>query len=97
MKLDSSDGTTVADTKNDTNKFGNIKFSKAINRIAGAEGSYKIYVENYIVKSVVYSNFESGRYKGTYPKTTEQLVDSDLSALRVANVQEADMTVMELS
>ena len=95
VKLDPADGTTVADTT--TNKVGNTKLSKAINRIAGTEGSYKIYVENYIVKSVVYSNFESGRYKGTYPKTTDQLADGDLTNLRVADVQAADMTVMELS
>ena len=95
MKLDSDDGTTIADTKK--NAVGNTRLSKAINRIAGTEGAYKIYVENYIVKSVVYSNFESGRYKGTYPKTTDQLAETDLNALRVANVQTADMTVMELS
>lgn len=95
VKLDPTDGNTVADTT--INEVGNIRLSRAINRIAGAEGSYKIYVENYIVKSVVYSNFESGRYKGTYPKTTDQLDEIDLTNLRVANVQDANMTVMELS
>ncbi|WP_295079811.1 type II secretion system protein [Ruminococcus sp.] len=82
----------------DNTKFAqdNNKLSRAINRIAGTEGSYKIYVENYIVKSVVYSNFESGRYKGTYPKTTDQLGSTELTGIRNGNVQDSNMSVMIL-
>lgn len=57
----------------------NDAFARAINNIVGDKAYfYKIYVKDYNVKSVVYSEYENGRYKGTYPLSigTNQLPDA---------------------
>ena len=84
-------------TEEDLNR-NNGNLSRAISRIAGNEGFYKIYVKNYIVEAVVYSNFENGRYKGTYPKTTDQLDDDGTldDNVRKPSVQEVKMDVIKL-
>lgn len=73
----------------------NASLSRAINRIAGDEGFYKVFVKDYIVQSVVYCNVESGRYKGTYPMTTDQLKDTDLDTIRNGDVDKINMSFME--
>lgn len=72
----------------------NASFSRAINRIAGEEGFYKVLVDNYIVQSVVYCSLESGRYKGTYPLTTDELTDADLATIRSGSINTINMSLM---
>jgi type IV pilus assembly protein PilA len=84
VKLKSSDGKTV-DNK-DANAYNNGLLSKSINNITGGEGFYKIYVHNYNVKSVVYTAYANGNYKGTYPKGMSDLSDSDLSSIRSTSI-----------
>lgn len=98
VKCDSDGNAVTGGNANETNELAinNGNLSRAINRIAGNEGSYKIFVENYNVVSVVYSNFENGQYKGTYPKTTDQLDDTQLERVRDNSVQEALMSDMKL-
>ena len=57
----------------------NAALARAINNIVGDKAYfYKIYVKDYNVKSVVYSEYANGRYKGTYPLSigTNQLTET---------------------
>ncbi|WP_295095999.1 type II secretion system protein [Ruminococcus sp.] len=75
----------------------NASLSRAINHIAGNEGFYKIYVSNYLVQSVVYCNVENSRYKGTYPKTTDQLTNpTTIQRTAVEDVDENGMKDIQL-
>lgn len=72
------------------------KFARAINSITGGDGTYKIYVRNYNVMSVVYSDYENGNYKGTYPVGMDELSDSDRSSVRESSVENVSMDLMTL-
>ena len=85
------DGSLFDETEND------ISFARGLNSIIGGEGTYKIYVRNYNVQSVVFSDYENGNYKGTYPVGIDDLSSGDRDALRKTSVQNADMTTMVLS
>ncbi|MBP5379074.1 MAG: type II secretion system protein [Ruminococcus sp.] len=80
-------------TASDTKPNENTKFANMVNNICGTEGSYKIYVKNYAVQSVVYCSKPNSQYKGTYPKTmgSDQISDSDEDAIRSKSIQRADM------
>ncbi|WP_024860869.1 type II secretion system protein [Ruminococcus flavefaciens] len=85
-------GNSTATTK----KNENTKFANAVNNICGTEGTYKIYVHNYAVQSVVYSTKSNGQYKGTYPKLmgADQLSDAtekDIRSHSVETISLADM------
>ncbi|WP_019680178.1 type II secretion system protein [Ruminococcus flavefaciens] len=85
--------TTSSNTGND------ISLARAINNINNnGEGFYKIYVKDYNVQAVVYSDFESGRYKGTYPKSigTNQLIDSVEDDIRRETVYNCDLSQITL-
>lgn len=65
-------------------------FARQVNKIYGdqAETTYRIYVDNYMVKSVVASSGNSNRHKGSYPvkqeganSTNIQTFDMDKIAL----------------
>lgn len=65
-------------------------FANQVNRIYGeqVETTYRIYVENYMVKSVVAATANANRHKGSYPvkqekinSTTIQSFDMDTIAL----------------
>ena len=43
------------------------RFANAINRIAGTDGSYKIWIKDYKVQSVAYVPNNTSRYLGSYP------------------------------
>ena len=92
QKCAKDDGSAI-----DADKFAarNTSFSRAINRVAGEEGFYKILVNNYIVQSVVYCNLESGRYKGTYPVTTDELTEANLATIRSGNINSINMALIE--
>ena len=85
-----ADNTLMAMTEEDT------KLARAINSIVGTEGTYKIYVRNYNVVSVVYSDYADGNYKGTYPLGMDELSDSIASDVRSKSVQAVDMTKLAL-
>ncbi len=57
------------------------KFSASVNKIFSGsdETVYKIYVKNYIVKSVVSGRTDSDRYKGSYPKKSEAATAGNIS------------------
>ena len=63
-----SDGTSTGDAS------FNKSFAKKINKIfSGSEDTvYKIYVDNYIVKSVVSGRTDSDMYIGSYPVKQEE-------------------------
>lgn len=72
----------------------NDAFARAINNIVGDKAYfYKIYVKDYNVKSVVYSEYENGRYKGTYPLSigTNQLTDAIEDDIREQSVISINM------
>ena len=85
------DGNLLARTADDE------KFASALNSIIGGEGTYKIYVRNYNVQSVVFSDYENGRYKGTYPVGMDDLTDAARTHVRNTDVQSVNMTLMTLS
>ena len=58
------------------------------------EGVYKIYVDNYQVKSVVYSDLPNGRYKGTYPRMMDDLDDTTREYIRAHSMDNYDSTLM---
>ncbi|WP_455529610.1 prepilin-type N-terminal cleavage/methylation domain-containing protein [Ruminococcus sp.] len=89
-----ADGSALSDTENAKYAPSNASFGRAVARIADEEGFYKIFVHNYIVQSVIYCNVESGRYKGTYPMTTDQLSEDDLDTVRSGDVNEMNMSLM---
>jgi type IV pilus assembly protein PilA len=88
-----SDGVTVDNT--DGIALNNGTLSKAINNITGGEGYYKIYVKNYNVQSVVYTSYENGSYKGTYPKGMNELNDSDLTSIRTTSINSISNALMK--
>lgn len=91
------DGKNGAEVDKDGNDIGsdtksNVSFANGINNINNnGEGVYKIYVENYNVRSVVYSDLGSGRYKGTYPHMMDDLSDTVRSTIRATSIQSIDL------
>ena len=94
---------TVSDTKKNEVDIKNTKPSPAndtslkngINNINNnGEGVYKIYVDNYQVKSVVYSDMPNGRYKGTYPRMMDDLDDTTRDYIRSHSMDNYDSTLM---
>ncbi|EWM52713.1 prepilin-type N-terminal cleavage/methylation domain-containing protein [Ruminococcus flavefaciens] len=83
-----------------TDANNNNSLSRAINNINNnGEGFYKIYVKDYNVQSVVYSDFDNGRYKGTYPRSigANQLTDAEERAIRRNSVLSCDMGTIDLT
>ena len=92
-KCDSKGVDAKASTK------ANDAFSRALNGVVGlnrGDGTYKIYVNNYNVISVIYSDYENGRYKGTYPVGMTDLSDALKSKIRSHSVQAAEMSDFKL-
>ena len=85
-----ADGTLADATENDA------RFARSLNSIIGTEGTYKIYVKNYNVVSVVYSDFTDGNYKGTYPVGMDELTDSIREDVRSKSIESVDMTKLAL-
>jgi prepilin-type N-terminal cleavage/methylation domain-containing protein len=85
-----SDGSLADATENDA------RFARSLNSIIGTEGTYKIYVKNYNVVSVVYSDYADGNYKGTYPLGMDELTDSVREDVRTKSVESVDMTKLAL-
>ncbi|MDE6679576.1 MAG: prepilin-type N-terminal cleavage/methylation domain-containing protein [Ruminococcus sp.] len=81
----SGDASKVTDTA-----FIN-EFARQVNRIYAdqSETTYKIYVENYMVKSVVSASGNSNRHKGSYP-TKQDSINS-------TTIQGFDMSTIVLS
>jgi prepilin-type N-terminal cleavage/methylation domain-containing protein len=91
VKIDASTGVAKDET---ANSQGNALMSKTINNIAGGEGFYKIYVKNYNVQSVVYTSYENGNYKGTYPKAMNELSSDLLETIRTTSINSIGSSVM---
>ncbi len=99
---DGKDGNKL-DAK-DTNPFkadtsasdkDNTMLANGINNINNnGEGTYKVYVNNYKVQSVIYCDLPNGRYKGTYPKMIEDLPDAVGDSIRANGVVNADMKLL---
>lgn len=88
---------TYADNKyQEPLDVSNVQFANAINNICGTEGTYKIYVNNYSVRSVVYCGKPGGTYKGTYPRTMGSDQISDESVVRDHSIETIDMTEIDL-
>lgn len=79
------------------NAHENTHIANAINNICGTEGVYKIFVNNYNVQSVVYSERANGSYKGTYPRTMGSEQISNESAIRDHDVSAINMNVVALN
>lgn len=58
------------------------RFSASVNKLfTGSEETvYKVYVENYIVKSVVSGRTDFDRYKGSYPKKSDEITNGNISS-----------------
>jgi len=70
----------------------NRSFSDGINNINNnVDGCYKIYVSNYNVQAVVYSEMADGRYKGTYPKGMDELTSTQQGTIRSTNVRNINL------
>jgi prepilin-type N-terminal cleavage/methylation domain-containing protein len=70
----------------------NRSFSDGINNINNnGDGCYKIYVSNYNVQAVVYSEMADGRYKGTYPKGMDELTSTQQGTIRSTNVRNINL------
>lgn len=69
------------------------KFTVALNGITKGEGVYKIYIHNYNVQSVFYTDMATSNYKGAYPVNLDMLEDSgvDVDPIRSADVSSVDM------
>ena len=65
------------------------RFTDAINRIAGTDGQYKIWIKDYKVQAVTYVPNSTSRYLGSYP--VQQSDPSDLANPKPLN---ADMDVI---
>ncbi len=76
----------------------NVLFANAINNICGTEGTYKVYVRDYNVVSVVYCSRPDGEYKGTYPKSmgSDQIASADERTIRTTEVSLVDMAKIAL-
>lgn len=76
----------------------NVLFANAINNICGAEGTYKVYVRDYNVVSVVYCSRPDGEYKGTYPRSmgSDQIASADERTIRTTEVSLVDMAKIAL-
>jgi type IV pilus assembly protein PilA len=81
------------------NELSNAAFSRAVNGVVGLEkgkGTYKIYVTNYNVVSVIYSDLENGRYKGTYPVGMTDLSSTLQDKIRSHSVKSTAMSDFKL-
>ncbi len=74
-----------------------VKFARAVNSIIGTDGTYKVYVKDYNVISVVYSDYEKGNYKGTYPVGMDELADGVRNDIRRKDIQFIDMSKIKLT
>ncbi len=88
----SASGTAVDET---TNNLNNGAFARAVNNITGGEGFYKIYVKDYNVQSVVYTAYENGNYKGTYPKSMNELDNKTLGDVRTTSIKSINDALMK--
>ncbi|SHM70563.1 prepilin-type N-terminal cleavage/methylation domain-containing protein [Ruminococcus flavefaciens] len=88
----SASGTAVDET---TNNLNNGAFARAVNNITGGEGFYKIYVKDYNVQSVVYTAYENGNYKGTYPKSMNELDNKTLGDVRTTSIKSINDAIMK--
>lgn len=75
------------------------KFTVALNGIIKGEGLYKIYIHNYNVQSVFYTDMDTSTYKGAYPVSLDMLADSGVNVdpIRSADVQTVDMSQFVLT
>ena len=87
-QMDTATGKNITDTK----PTENTKFANAVNNICGTECTYKIYVKNYAVQSVVYSSKPGSSYKGTYPRAMGSDQIADESEIRNKSIEKIDMT-----
>lgn len=80
------DGQSISAEK-EGNAISNDKFLNELSRsmkklFSGSEETvYKVYVENYIVKSVVSGRTDYDRYKGSYPQKSLEATDGNISDL----------------
>jgi type IV pilus assembly protein PilA len=85
-------GTPSGDKANTTTSTSGVQlFGQKLNNLSGADGTivYKIYIENYIVKSVVSGRYDKDRFLGSYPKKNDQMVNQSVDTNHVSNY---DMT-----
>lgn len=63
-------------------------FARQVNRIYGdqAETTYRVYVENYMVKSVVSASGNSNRHKGSYPTKQENTNSTTVQAFDMTTI-----------
>ena len=60
-----SSGPSANNTPNHNND--DERFGAAINRILDENGTYKVFIRNYVVQSVVYQDNDNSRFFGAYP------------------------------
>lgn len=70
-ELDPSDTSPITTFLNSSPTADDLKFAQKINKIVEDEVVYKIYINKYKVVSVSCSRFDSDRYIGAYPKSTD--------------------------
>lgn len=65
------------------------RFSNSVNKLFtdSEETVYKVYVENYIVKSVVSGRTDFDRYKGSYPKKSDAVTSGNISSFGETEMQ----------
>lgn len=83
-----SGASATGDASNATDSAFVSDFAKQVNKIYGdqAETTYKIKVQNYMVKSVVASSGNTNRHKGSYPikqddPTSVSVYDFEMDAI----------------
>ena len=77
----------------------NEKIGNEISKIVDDNITYKIYIKDYKVQSVVSSRFARDRFLGSYPKNVEKAAtDESVSEddIRDARVKGADMELFNL-
>ncbi len=70
---DAANNTPHADA-NDT------RFAAAINRILAENGTYKVYIRDYVVQSVVYQERANNRFMGAYPAQRSDITNDTVAA-----------------
>lgn len=72
-KLDPADATPITSylSGSSTASGDDVRFAQKINKLVDDQVVYKIYIKNYKVVSVTCSRFDSDRYIGAYPKSTD--------------------------
>lgn len=98
FQCDASGNAVTADANNVAFDTWNNRIGDSIQRIAGDDVVYKIWVKDYKVQAVATANMVRDRYIGAHPTTIFDLerAGNDTDALRNTNARAVDLTWFDL-